>query len=335
MFQETRLKLTVWYLIIIMAISLLFSMVIYSLVVQEFSRFEKMQEKAQSNFPRHRLPPEFQQYLIQGQTSRDVINKAKVGLLINLGVLNFILLFGAGVASYFLSGKTLKPIKKSMEDQNRFISDSSHELRTPLTSLRTEIEITLRNKKLSLSEAKKTLNSNLEEVISLQNLSNNLLELAQNGKLINKNKMEDFDLLNSANEAIKKVNKFSKTKQIKIINSIEKQNISGIENRITEVFTILLDNAIKYSPKKSVIEISSKKSSDKIEVLIKDHGIGIDKVEINKIFDRFYRSDKSRNEEGFGLGLPIAKKIIEAHGGDITVKSDAKETVFKFTLHKS
>lgn len=334
MFESARVKLTVWYLVIIMAISVLFSVVIFARINSDLTRFEKIQVRFQQDLEQGRIrefpgprpaPP---QRLNPGD-----IREARTQLILVLTIINLAILAAAGALGYFLAGRTLRPIKEMVDEQNRFVTDSSHELRTPLTSLRSEIEVGLRNKSLSLQSAKKLLESNLEEVISLQVLSDNLLELSQNGSLVSKKLMKSTSLSAVIEVAIKKVEPMAKTKQIKIENKIQSGKVNGISDRLTEVFVILLDNAIKYSPTKSTVTVSSKKDASKVHISVKDHGVGIDEIDLPHIFDRFYRADKSRSKSGYGLGLSIAKKIVESHNCSINVKSlPGKETEFLVTL---
>ncbi|MDE2590442.1 MAG: hypothetical protein KGL95_12355, partial [Patescibacteria group bacterium] len=162
MFQSARLKLTTWYLLIIMVISLAFSFVIYAGSTNEYGRLLRMQKFHQDH-------PEFQLRILQGNNIQieqlpepspvdtQVIEDAEFRLLERLGIVNLIILVLSAGAGYFLAGRTLKPIKQMVDDQNRFITDASHELNTPLTSLRTGIEVNLRDKKLTLSKAKEVL----------------------------------------------------------------------------------------------------------------------------------------------------------------------------------
>lgn len=329
MFERTRVKLTAWYLVIIMAISLLFSMVIYSMVNADFVRFERIQIRMQQDIEDGIIPapPRY-----RGINLED-IHEARMRLVATLGFINLIILVSAGGAGYFLAGRTLKPIKDSMDEQRRFVSDSSHELRTPLTSLRSEIEVSLMDKNLTTDKSRKVLESNLEEVISLQNLSDRLLDLAQNGKLVSKNVMIEVPMDSIIETAIKKTEKMAKNKQIEVLNKTKAGNIKGVPDRLTELFVILIDNAIKYSPKKTKVEIFSVSEKNGIKILVKDHGVGISKEDLPHIFDRFYRAEKSRSESGYGLGLSIAKKIVEGHSGTIEVKSELKKgTTFIVSL---
>jgi signal transduction histidine kinase len=223
---------------------------------------------------------------------------------------------------------------------NRFISDASHELRTPLTSLRSEIEVGLLNKKLTLPQARKLIESNLEEVIRLQMLSDNLLALTQYEKTNGTILFDSVVLAKVIDEAAKSVQGQAKKKEITITKKIEGVTIHGNHDRLRELFTILLDNAIKYSPQNSNVIIETVTKGKFVTVFVKDEGIGISKKELPNIFDRFYRADTSRSKhvEGFGLGLSIAKKIITLHKGTVEVSSiPQKGTTFsiRFPLQKA
>ena len=313
-----------------MTISLLFSLIIYSMVNIEFVRFESNQIKLQKDMIEKRYVPAPK---LSNIFFVD-IHEARIRLITRLALLNLGILIFSGGAGYFLAGRTLKPIKETIDEQNRFITDSSHELRTPLTSLRSEIEVSLMDKNLSTTKAKNVLKSNLDEVISLQNLSDSLLELAEGREIINKNNLSKVSILDIINTSVKKTKNLAESKNIKIINNTKDKIITGDFERLTEAFVIIIDNAIKYSPEKSKIHIYSKNKKNQTNIFIEDHGIGIQKEDLDHIFDRFYRSEKSRNEKGYGLGLSIAKKIIDTHNGEIKVTSiPGKKTIFNIKLH--
>lgn len=319
MFQTTRLKLTAWYLIIIMVISLLFSVLIYSGIDREFVRFERFQRDIQSRPP---LP--FTRSLRIRIFDSEMIAQARIRVIMTLGIINLSILGIAGFSGYFLARRTLRPIKDMVDEQNRFITDASHEMRTPLTSLRSEIEVELRNKNMTAEHARRILESNLEEVVSLQVLSDNLLELSQLDKQQNV-KMVSVSIKNSIEQAIKKLNGSIAKKKIMVEQKVQDLKINGIPERITELFVILLDNAIKYSPAKSKVIITAKKTVSKVKIEVKDSGLGIARDDLPYIFDRFYRATKSRSKEkvaGYGLGLSIAKEIVSSHNGTIDVKSE-------------
>lgn len=267
--------------------------------------------------------------------SSEVIQEANERLLYILIAINLAIFGLSGAAGYFLAGRTLKPIKEMVDEQNRFITDASHELRTPITSLKSEIEVNLRDKKLTLAGARKLLESNLEEVNNLQYLSDNLIKLAQNqnpGSI----KFEEVSLLEISREALKKVEKLAKRKKITIENNIQNDVLEADSQNLIELFVIFLDNAIKYSAQNTKINLFSKKSGNSVILEVKDQGLGIEKKDIPNLFDRFYRADQSRTKldvNGYGLGLSIAKQIIGKHSGSIEVKSElGKGTTFTIKL---
>src|SRR3989344_283417 len=349
MFQKARIRLTAWYLVIIMSISFLFSIVIYTGFDRELTRFERFQGLRQQE--RETLAPTLEQFRQEREKlglsvppiprdfsvpDPEIISEARTRLisilvLANLGILTF-----SAFAGYFLAGKTLRPIKKMVDEQNRFITDASHELRTPLTALKSETEVTLRSKGLTLMEAKNQLASNLEEIDKLRVLSDSLIKLTAYQKTNNNSKFVKTSVFEITNEAIKKVSPLAKQKGIRIKNDIKNISIEVERNTFGELFVILLDNAIKHNPKGTTVSLSAEKTDGQAEIMVKDNGIGIEKTDIHHLFDRFYRVEKSRTKDhvaGYGLGLAIAKEIIEKHKGSIKVESETgKGTAFVIQL---
>lgn len=330
MFNKARIKLTLWYLLIIMLISISFSAVIYQFLTTEINRAIRMEKlRVQGGYtPAKKFiirfdEPTPQHGIVITPPSPEVLEEAKDRILLMLIVINMGILGLSGVAGYLLAGLTLRPIKNMVDEQNRFITDASHELRTPLTSLKSEIEVNLREKKLSIKDARKLLESNLEEVNNLQYLSDNLIKLAQTHKP-NGVKFEKVSIVAVSENALRKVENFAKKKRIKIIKNIEDINISADRQGLTELLVIFLDNAIKYSPEESEVNLSIKKSGNSALIEIKDQGIGIEDKDMPLLFERFYRADKARTKkdaDGFGLGLSIAKQIVDKHNGSVNVKS--------------
>jgi signal transduction histidine kinase len=198
--------------------------------------------------------------------------------------------------------------------------------------------VNLRNKNFTLSDAKKILQSNLEEVNNLQLLSDNLIQLTQypNGST---QSFITVDIKDITNEAIKKVTELAKNKSIKIEKEMSSLTVYGNKQLLTELLVIILDNAIKYSPEKSTVRLVIVHNDGKVTLSITDEGGGIDAKDMPHIFDRFYRVDKARtknNISGYGLGLSIAKHIVDLHHGTISLKSTPqKGTTFFITLPKS
>lgn len=322
MFTQTRLKLAAWYLLIIMLVSVSFSLAMYKVLTSELSRVERVQRLRQEG-----QLPEFRQrfprvFILDPQLVEETKDRLKtILLLVNLGILG-----ASSLAGYFLAGRTLRPIKEMVDEQNRFITDASHELRTPLTSLKTSIEVYLRGKQHTVRESDKLLSSNLEEVNDLQSLSDNLIKLTQYQKINGNIVFENTSFAEIIEEALKKVSNLAKHKNITIKNQIKDYTIEADKQSLIETFVIFLDNAIKYSDKNTKVTLTSKITSNSILVNIKDEGVGIAEQDLPHLFDRFYRADKSRTKtdvQGYGLGLSIAKQIVDKHNGSISVENES------------
>jgi two-component system sensor histidine kinase CiaH len=336
MFQAARLKLTAWYITMLMLISIIFSVVIFNIVSHQIEGLIRMQNERIRHFQEAMLngenlppPPKNSPPLLSTQ---DLYNQEEQ-LFITLIIVNGIILIIAGGAAYFLAGRTLRPIKVMIDEQNQFISHASHQLRTPIAAMRIDIEGGLLEKHITDNRAREIANSNLEELGSLQALTNNLLQLAQLPHNISKNYKEKVSLTECIESACKKVTVLAKKKQISISSNVEEVLIRGDESSLREAFVTLLENAIKYSPEKTKVSIISKKDKNSIKVMVTDQGIGIAESDLPHIFNRFYRASQAYPQEGFGLGLSIAKRIIQTHNGSIVVIStENKGTTFTISL---
>ncbi len=319
MFKQARLKLTAWYLLIIMVISFSFSALIYQLISIEINRF--------ANSQRNRFEKQF----VLNEAPRppkividdDLINETEKRLTISLFIINGIILIISGSLSYFLAGKTLKPIQQMTEDQKQFISDASHELKTPLTALKSLFEVSLRDKKMTLTDAKKVIQQGIDQTDKLSKLSNSLLELSRfdNQKLVSTQTILIKEIIK---DAVSQIQPKADQKNIKIISKISSQKVCGNYQKLVEFFIIFLDNAIKYSPNNTKINLIAINHKKNLLIKIVDQGIGISKKDLPHIFDRFYQASNSRtknSDTGYGLGLSIAKQIIDLHHGKIEVET--------------
>ncbi|MCX6784200.1 MAG: ATP-binding protein [candidate division WWE3 bacterium] len=329
MFNNARLKLTIWYLLIIMSISIFFSVAIYYLLNREvndnYVRFYRRYQLQQLIDPSpFGLPPP-DQTIIEDSTER---------ILGSLGIINIFILIVSASAGYFLAGRTLKPIENMIDDQNRFVADASHELRTPLTAQKTTIEVNLRDELLTLPQAKEILRDNLNDIANLQRLSDELLDLAQWQNGDTALELQGVNLNKLITGVIDLVKKSALLKNITIEANFEDKIINVDHDKIARLLVILLDNAIKYSPVASNVVITAAIIDHRLKFEVTDHGIGINKEDQTMIFDRFFRSDKSRSQSGgYGLGLAIAKKIVDQHHGTITVASKlAQGSTFTISL---
>lgn len=258
-------------------------------------------------------------------------SKIKSSLLLSLEVSLFIFIILeilVIVLSRYLTIWIIKPVKESFAKQKQFIADASHELKTPLSVIVASseaIDITNQNSKWL---------KNIEYEANRMNLLiSKLLDLAKSERmeeivLVNNNlsKAVELSLLTFEGRAFEK--------DIKLSYEIEDNiNILMDEDSIKELVEILLDNAIKHSKKNGNIKVSLKKDSQ-VTLLVQNEGDPIPKGEEEKIFERFYRVDKSRNRKDnrYGLGLAIAKNIVLSHKGKIKASSLDGVTTFEVTL---
>lgn len=329
MFRSATFKLTMWYLAIVMAISLAFSAILYQVTTGELDRgLNHETEQIFDEFPVFQNSP----YLRPGKEYQDSSHR----ILLRLISFNLVVLVGAGYASYWLARRTLKPIEAAHEQQKRFTADVSHELRTPLTAIHMESEVALLNPKASAQELRSVLQSNLEETAKLDALVNNLLRLT---RLEAEELQQTFSELSApvvAAAALTTVAATAKAKKIKFENQVKDVPLYGDEANLVQLLVILLDNAIKYSPKGSTVELKSGPGKDHTTLTVVDHGVGIEREALEHVFDRFYRADNARNKsdgQGYGLGLSIAQMIAELHNGTVTLHSQVgKGTSATITL---
>jgi signal transduction histidine kinase len=205
MFHSAALKLTGWYLAIIMTLSIVCSLALYNVSSTDLE-----------NNIRRRLPVSVNELLTPGDV-RSLANLRDRQLDTDLSHLkdnlisfNILVLLLGGGASYLLARRTLEPIEQSLEAQKRFTSDASHELRTPLTAMQAEIEVAMRDPNLTKAQAKELLQSNLEEVEKLRSLSDGLLNLAQHQKPV---QISAVKLKPAVEEALKRVEKSATTQK--------------------------------------------------------------------------------------------------------------------------
>jgi signal transduction histidine kinase len=259
---------------------------------------------------------------------------ARHNLMSNLIMLNIGTLAIGAVISYGLARKTLQPIEEAFEAQGRFTADASHELRTPLTAMQTSIEVGLRNPKLTLAGSKELLQSMLDEVQKLGSLTNGLLKLTRNnGQDMPR---QPVNLADIAAEAVSQLELTATQKHIQLENIVEQLTVPADGVSIKEALVILLDNAIKYSTADTTITLTGKQHGRFALLSVIDQGQGIKATDMAHIFERFYRADSSRSRdrvEGYGLGLSIAQKIAQAHGGSLEAKSRPGEgSIFTLKL---
>lgn len=320
-FHKGSIRLAGLYLGIMMMVSLFFSLSIYQLSTQELRRGLLRDNPLQNLFPGQSFADEIRDRLQeQRQAQYDDAHEHVVQRLVIVNMLIFIL---GGVACYYLALGTLKPIEEAHEALERFTADASHELRTPLTVMRSENEVSLMNPKLSLKDAKDQIKSNIEELEKLSTLSEGLLRIASFGNATLEMKEVRPEVI--VDKVIDRLLPVAEKKSILIETKIStKSGLRGDESSLVEALAVVVDNAVKYSPSSKKVTIDVGGKDGRVYFRVSDQGLGIKASDLPHIFDRFYRADSARSKPdagGYGLGLSIAKTIIDKHGGEITVKS--------------
>jgi two-component system sensor histidine kinase CiaH len=248
----------------------------------------------------------------------NILNVQTTTLLI-VGLICCLLSFGA---SFFMANRAMIPIQDAWQQQKNFLSDASHELRTPLAIIQTSLDIVRDNPTETVASQSKWLDNIQEESISMAQLVNSLFFLARadsHQQPLNKQLFSLTTALQQTSVAFESIATAQGVSLQTVVNdSIE---IFGDETRIKQAIGILLDNAIKHTGSGGKVVISLLPAAATTLLTVTDSGEGIDPAHLDKIFNRFYQADNSRNKGGAGLGLAIAKWIIESHNGIIAVTS--------------
>lgn len=215
----------------------------------------------------------------------------------------------------------LEKLEQTFASQRQFIEDLTHELKTPLTVLKGELIVALK-KMRSKEEYNSILYSNLEEINRITRTIEGLLLLARFDNNAVSLEMRPLDLSLLLKEIAEDIKILAEQKGIQIdLSPQENIIINADKDKLKQVFLNVLDNAVKYTLPHGKVKININQMQNYAKLEICDNGIGIPEEDTAHIFDRFYRVDKSRSQSGFGLGLSIAKSIVEAHKGRISVES--------------
>ncbi|MCR5522779.1 MAG: HAMP domain-containing histidine kinase [Clostridia bacterium] len=282
-------------------------------------------------------------YCVKAENGSSVITFLDCGRRIN-AFLNFLItstvvsVLGLVVMALiltFFAGKIIKPIAESYEKQKRFITDAGHEIKTPLTIINANADLL----EMDIGE-NECLSDIKEQSKRLTELTNNLVYLSKMEENEDKIKMIDFPLSDIVNDISDGFEHLANVKEVSFIRSIQPMiTLKGNESAVSQLVSILLDNAFKYVSEKGKVELNLKQDNTCITLEAKnDTDMIIKKENLSDIFDRFYRLDSSRNSEtgGHGIGLSIAKAVVNAHGGKINAStSNGKDFIITVIFKKS
>lgn len=228
----------------------------------------------------------------------------------------------------------LDRIEKSVDQQNRFVSDASHELRTPISVIQGYANLLARWGKDDRSVLEESISALQSEAENMNHLIEELLFLARDDSGNLKVTIEEFQLCEIIREILYETEMIDKDHKF-ISEKNEEFLLQADRKLLKEAIRIIIDNSIKYTPQGGTVKINCYKKNNKGVISIEDTGIGISKADLPNIFTRFYRADQSRTKEkgGTGLGLTIAKRIIDNHEGKINVWSEINQgTIFRIEL---
>lgn len=317
LFHNALLRLTALYVGVLMLLALACSVWLYNAAGREVRivRAEVTQTISSGTIP---LPAE---------------GASKGRLLQELLFFNIFILGAGTLASYVLARQTLRPLKAGYDAQVQFAADASHELRTPLTTLKAELQLARREaNRVTPARYMAAIDSSLEEVERLSSLTARLLRLTNPQA---NDTAASAQLQAALDMTLRQLQKSITAKQLKIVRPIGTDTLFMHQGDLVELLTIILDNAIAYSPPKSTIAITTSKNHANTTITIQDSGAGIAPEDLPHIFDRFYRGKqpKDRKHPGYGLGLSVARKITQSARGSIAARSTSgKGATFIITL---
>lgn len=236
-------------------------------------------------------------------------------------------------ASYFLARRSLEPLSEVLDTQEQFAAELAHELKTPLATVLLELESFARHQDGLNAKQKKELRQMADSVRDVGRLTEQTLALMSVDRDGDPTDLEDCDLGLVARQAIELIAPTAREKKIKIIAPDESVTIKGRPLQLRQLVTILLDNAVKFTPAGGQVTVTVRQADGQGSLLVSDTGPGIPKEEREKVFERWYQRDAEQS--GAGLGLSIARRIAEAHGGALTVADSTVGTTFALSIPRS
>lgn len=252
---------------------------------------------------------------------RDTLRNTLI-IFIAVGSINLIILF---FISVFLANRTIKPIKEAFEKQQQFVADASHELKTPLTIIKTNLAVISENEDETVKSQSKWLGFINSQTERMSNLINDMLSLAKMDSMKQQLSLQNFNLSKLLDGILLSFEAAIFENNIELKEEIQRNiQFTGNRESLERLINILMDNAVKNTPKGGIISAGLSWDRGTIKIVVKNTGVGIPPEHIDKIFERFYRADSSRAREkgGYGLGLAIANSIVLQHHGKIYAESN-------------
>jgi signal transduction histidine kinase len=252
-----------------------------------------------------------------------VLKRLLLGLLALGGISAFVM----GAASWYLAGRSIRPAQQAWERQRSFVANASHELRTPLTLLRASTEVALRGLPPTDADRRELLGDVLQECDHMSRLVEDLLLLSRLDAGQLQLYRERIALSELLADVERQAGRLAAERDVCVTTDSAGGVVWADPTRLRQVLLILLDNALRHTPPGGTVRVSGHSSGRQAQLSVTDTGAGIAPEHLPHIFDRFYRADSARGDSsgGSGLGLSIAKALIEAQGGHIAVESPVRQ----------
>ncbi|MGE6612097.1 sensor histidine kinase [Peribacillus sp. NPDC076916] len=274
------------------------------------------------------------QFIRNVDTEKEMLDRLLLILFVGGGIGSLVAV-GAG---YLLAGRALIPVKKSWDQQQQFVSDASHEIRTPLAVIQSRADLLFQSPNATIEEKAVDISIISKEVRRLNKLVNGLLTLTRTDSNQIEVKKSNFFLDDLLMDIVEQYRDIASFQEKSIISHAPEQVVfHGDKERIHQLLVILVDNAMKFTEEGGEISLSCIKNASSIILTVEDNGEGIPQEDLPLIFNRFYQVEQSRSaNEGSGLGLSIAKWIVNTHQGNIKVTSEQNErTRFEITFPRN
>lgn len=271
------------------------------------------------NYLKAQIPGQTDYYLLFQDFSREK-NALRI-VITALILIGLICIFLSFFGSRYLANKAMIPIQQAWQQQRDFLADASHELRTPLAVIQTNLEVVRSAPEDMVKDQDHWLENIQTEVSCMTKLVDSLLLLARadsHQQILNKS---NFDFSQAVCAAGAPFIPAAERKAVRLCISTAPVTYFGDEGKLCQVVAILTDNAIRNTPAGGMITISLQQTRDSVILIVRDTGEGIAAEHLPKIFNRFYQANPARTDGGSGLGLSIAKLIVESHNGTIKVNS--------------
>lgn len=252
-------------------------------------------------------------------------------LLVTLAGLYVVLLVIFYVLARFFAARAVAPMAEAWENQRQFIADASHELKTPISTLNANLDILYASQDDTIREQVRWLDNSKTVLTRMMTLIQSMLELAKVDESDENYQLEDVSISHLLNEVADSYIPLANKKNISIIEDVAADAfLHSNHGMIQQIVEILMDNAVKYTNDGGQIQVSAFSEKGGAVIKVQNTGEGISPTDIDKIFDRFYRGDKSRvyKEGNYGLGLSIAKSTVQKLGGEISVQGNSMHTIF-------